>query len=98
MHARDGRVTVVLDDYSITPQRIASRPGRLTFTVDNDGRVAHNLVVHAPGGGEVKPRLPLAPARRPGEVHGAPAPRPLRPHLLDRQPPELGLSGILTVG
>ena len=97
-HARKGRVTVVLDDYSITPQRIESRPGRLTFTVDNDGRVAHNLVVLRPGGGEVKPRLP---SLRPGD-RGKFTVR-LRRGRYDLicsigNHRELGMSGILTVG
>jgi hypothetical protein len=97
-HARAGRVAVVLDDYSITPQRIAARPGRLTFVVDNDGRVAHNLVVMRPGGGEVKPRLP---SLRPGD-RGKFTVR-LRRGRYDLicslgNHRELGQSGILTVG
>lgn len=43
--ARDGRVQVVLDDFSITPQRIRARPGRITFAVTNRGEVGHTLRV-----------------------------------------------------
>ena len=43
--ARDGRVNVTLDDFSITPQRIRARPGRLTFRVVNRGKVGHTLRV-----------------------------------------------------
>ena len=43
--ARDGRVNVTLDDFSITPQRIRARPGRLTFEVVNRGATGHTLRV-----------------------------------------------------
>jgi plastocyanin len=96
--ARDRRVHVVLDDYSITPQRIEARPGRLTFTVDNAGRIAHNLVVLRPSGGEVKPRLP---SLRPGD-QGRFTVRLRRRGRYDLicslgNHRELGMSGILTV-
>jgi plastocyanin len=42
---RDGRVKVTLDDFSITPQRIRARPGRITFAVTNRGEVGHTLRV-----------------------------------------------------
>src|SRR3954447_12107528 len=43
--ARDGRVKVTLDDFSITPQRIRAKPGRITFEVANHGKVGHTLRV-----------------------------------------------------
>jgi plastocyanin len=43
--ARDGRVKVTLDDFSITPQRIRAKPGRITFEVANRGEVGHTLRV-----------------------------------------------------
>ena len=43
--ARDGRVKVTLDDFSISPQRIRAKPGRLTFEVVNRGKVGHTLRV-----------------------------------------------------
>ena len=43
--ARDGRVSVTLDDFSITPQRIRAKPGRITFAVTNRGEVGHTLRV-----------------------------------------------------
>jgi plastocyanin len=42
---RDGRVKVTLDDFSITPQRIRAKPGRITFAVTNRGEVGHTLRV-----------------------------------------------------
>jgi plastocyanin len=43
--ARDGRVTVTLDDFSITPQRIRARPGRIVFRAVNRGAIGHTLRV-----------------------------------------------------
>jgi len=43
--ARDGRVKVTLDDFLISPQRIRSAPGRITFRVTNEGRIGHTLRV-----------------------------------------------------
>jgi plastocyanin len=45
VRARDGRVKVTLDDFSIAPQRIRARPGRVTFAVANRGAVGHTLRV-----------------------------------------------------
>ncbi len=42
---RDGRVTVKLDDFSITPQRIRAKPGRISFRVVNRGAIGHTLRV-----------------------------------------------------
>ena len=42
---RDGRVTVKLDDFSITPQRIRAKPGRITFRAVNRGAIGHTLRV-----------------------------------------------------
>jgi plastocyanin len=42
---RDGRVKVTLDDFSITPQRIRAKPGRLTFEIVNRGEIGHTLRV-----------------------------------------------------
>jgi plastocyanin len=43
--ARDGRVTVTLDDFSIAPQRIRASPGRLEFRAVNRGAIGHTLRV-----------------------------------------------------
>ena len=43
--ARQGRVAVTLDDFSITPQRIRAKPGRITFEVTNEGAIGHTLRV-----------------------------------------------------
>jgi plastocyanin len=39
----DGRLDVILDDYSISPQDIDAPPGRVTVTVVNHGRLRHSF-------------------------------------------------------
>ena len=46
---RDGRVTVTLDDFSITPQRIRAKPGRISFRAVNRGAIGHTLRVMRSG-------------------------------------------------
>ncbi len=46
---RDGRVTVKLDDFSITPQRIRAKPGRISFRAVNRGAIGHTLRVMRSG-------------------------------------------------
>ena len=41
----DGEATVTLDDFSITPQRLRARPGRVTFRAVNRGAIGHTLRV-----------------------------------------------------
>jgi plastocyanin len=41
----DGRLAIVLDDFSIAPQAIAVAPGRFVLDVSNVGRLGHNLVL-----------------------------------------------------
>lgn len=43
--ARGGSVDVTLDDFSISPQRIRAKPGRITFQVTNRGAIGHTLHV-----------------------------------------------------
>lgn len=45
VRVRDGRVAVTLDDFSITPQRIRARPGRVEFRTVNRGAIGHTLRV-----------------------------------------------------
>jgi plastocyanin len=40
-----GRLAVVLDDFSVSPQEIAVRRGSLVLDVSNVGRLGHNLVL-----------------------------------------------------
>jgi plastocyanin len=40
---RDGRVTITLDDFSISPQELRAAPGRITVTATNGGRLPHNF-------------------------------------------------------
>ena len=43
--ARDGRVTITLDDYFLSPQRVRARAGKLTVRAVNRGRIGHTLHV-----------------------------------------------------
>jgi uncharacterized cupredoxin-like copper-binding protein len=43
--APDRRVVVDLAEYSITPERIQVRAGRVTLVAHNSGRLTHNLAV-----------------------------------------------------
>lgn len=38
-------VRFILDEYSISPQRVSVRPGRIKLIVDNRGKLFHNLRV-----------------------------------------------------
>jgi plastocyanin len=42
---RDGRASVTLDDFSVAPQRMRARAGRITFTAVNRGAIGHTLRV-----------------------------------------------------
>lgn len=42
---RDGRASVTLDDFSIAPQRMRAKPGRIAFTALNRGAIGHTLRV-----------------------------------------------------
>jgi plastocyanin len=42
---KDGEATVSLDDFSITPQRLRAKPGRVTFRAVNRGAIGHTLRV-----------------------------------------------------
>ena len=42
---RDGRVNLVLDDFSITPQRLRARAGEVAFRAVNRGAIGHTLRV-----------------------------------------------------
>jgi plastocyanin len=42
---KDGEATVTLDDFSITPQRLRAKPGRVTFRAVNRGAIGHTLRV-----------------------------------------------------
>jgi plastocyanin len=46
---RDGRMDVTLDDFSIAPQRIRAKPGRITFRAVNRGAIGHTLRVMRSG-------------------------------------------------
>ena len=42
---RDARVTVTLDDFSISPQRLRAEPGRIEIRAVNRGAIGHTLRV-----------------------------------------------------
>jgi plastocyanin len=42
---RGGHATVTLDDFSITPQRLRAKPGRITIRAVNRGAIGHTLRV-----------------------------------------------------
>jgi plastocyanin len=44
-----GEATVTLDDFSITPQRLRAKPGRVTFRAVNRGAIGHTLRVMRSG-------------------------------------------------
>jgi plastocyanin len=43
--APDRRVAMVLDDFSLTPQRVRMPAGKATFELSNEGRIGHNFHV-----------------------------------------------------
>jgi plastocyanin len=60
---RDGRAAIVLDDFSIRPQTIRARPGRIAFDLVNRGRVGHNFHLRR-GAGEPLEVTTLLPGDR----------------------------------
>jgi plastocyanin len=42
---RDARVTIVLDDFSLSPQRLRAEPGRIEIRAVNRGAIGHTLRV-----------------------------------------------------
>jgi plastocyanin len=60
---RDGRAQIVLDDFSIRPQTIRARAGRITFALVNRGRVGHNFHLRR-GTGEPLAVTTLLPGER----------------------------------
>jgi plastocyanin len=60
---RDGRAPIVLDDFSIRPQTLRARPGRIAFELVNRGRVGHNFHLRR-GAGEPLEVTTLFPHER----------------------------------
>jgi len=64
VRARDGRITVTMDDFRFSVERIRTRPGPFRMEVRNEGRVPHAVqLVRARTGGEAGRVI----TRRPGE-------------------------------
>lgn len=60
--ARDGRVTVALDEFLYAPQALRAPSGELTFALSNRGRVGHTFRLRREGRLYVK-----VPTLKPGE-------------------------------
>ena len=90
-HARKGASPSCSTTTRLRPSASRARPADLRRRQRRPGRAQPRRAAPGRGRGQAAPAL--APPRRPGEVHGAPAPRPLRPHLLARQPPRAGYVG-----
>jgi hypothetical protein len=55
---RDGVLRLTLDEYTITPQNLKVRAGRIKLVVRNEGRLAHDVVIEEDIEGEgVQPRV-----------------------------------------
>jgi plastocyanin len=94
--ARGGRVAVALDDFSIAPQRIAARPGRLRVAVANRGRINHTLVVVRDGREAGRTAPSLKPGAR-GALTVDLRAGEYRMICVIGNHEELGMSGTLTV-
>jgi plastocyanin len=93
--ARDGRVAIVLDDFSLTPQRVRAGAGRLEFELVNRGRVGHNFHLRR-GGSEPVEVTTLLPGDR--ETATAELPRgDYRMVCTVSNHEELGMYGTLVV-
>ena len=44
-----GQVEIALKEYELTPRKIRTRSGTVTFVLRNDGRFAHNFHLEGPG-------------------------------------------------
>jgi plastocyanin len=60
---RDASARIVLDDFSIRPQTIRARAGRITFELVNRGRAGHNFHLRR-GAGEPLEVTTLLPGDR----------------------------------
>jgi plastocyanin len=63
--ARDGRVRIVLDDFSVAPQRVRVPAGEVSFQIVNRGRIGHNFHVVGRNGEPVEVTT-LFPGERKG--------------------------------
>ena len=52
--ARDRTVRIVLDDFSIRPQTVRARAGRIRFEIVNRGRAGHNFRLRRGAGEPLK--------------------------------------------
>ena len=93
--ARKGRVAIALDDYLLDPQELTARPGPLTLTVRNRGRIGHSLRLRRED--EVRVTvLTLLPGERETVTRSLPA-GTYRMYCAIGNHEELGMWGTLTV-
>ena len=66
---RDGVLRLTLDEYTITPQNLKVRAGRIKLVVRNEGRLAHDVAIESDVEGEgTQPRIyGRTDVARPGE-------------------------------
>ncbi len=43
--AVDGKITVDASEYAFMPAAVTAKPGKLSFTLDNKGKIPHELIV-----------------------------------------------------
>jgi plastocyanin len=93
VHGR--RLTVELDEFLIRPQAVTARPGRLTLTIVDRGRLRHSFRLWGPGGEPVRVTtlFPGDEAVRRARL----APGRYRMVCTVSNHAELGMTGILTV-
>ncbi|MEA2289562.1 MAG: hypothetical protein QOD55_1559 [Solirubrobacteraceae bacterium] len=68
--ADGGTVSVRLDEYRVTPQRVTVRAGRVRVIGRNDGRLTHNVAVvqfDRPLGAEQERQYARTPTAHPGQ-------------------------------
>lgn len=62
--ARDGRITIAMDDFRYTPQVVRARRGVLTLVLRNEGRLSHAFHVRKEGRLWIEERRLLPGERR----------------------------------
>jgi plastocyanin len=63
VRAKERRISIVLDDFRITPQTVRARPGPLTVDLVNRGRIGHNFRLRR-GSANVRKVSTLLPGAR----------------------------------
>jgi plastocyanin len=93
--ARDGEVTIELDDFLLRPQSVRASAGELTFDVVNKGRLGHNFRVRGRNGEPVAIRTLLPGGQASETVRLAPGDYKMLCTVANHE--ELGMTGTLVV-